>query len=65
MSSPSELTFVSRSAMSIQDYKKRESSQPHAAHGVGGRVGWFRRLTTVSGPKAYDNVGMFGVSIGF
>jgi hypothetical protein len=32
--------------------------------GVGGRVGWFRRVTAVSGPKPYDNVGMFGVSIG-
>ena len=33
--------------------------------GVGGRVGWFRRVTAVTGSKAYDNVGMFGVSIGF
>jgi len=33
--------------------------------GVGGRAGWFRRMTEVSGPKTYDNVGMFGVSIGF
>jgi hypothetical protein len=32
--------------------------------GVGGRAGWFRRLTAVSGQKAYDNIGMFGVSIG-
>jgi hypothetical protein len=33
--------------------------------GVGGRAGWFRRATATSGDKAYDNVGMFGVSIGF
>jgi hypothetical protein len=33
--------------------------------GVGGRAGWFRRVTAVSGSKTYDNVGMFGVSIGF
>jgi hypothetical protein len=33
--------------------------------GVGGRAGWFRRVTAASGQKAYDNVGMFGVSIGF
>lgn len=33
--------------------------------GVGGRAGWFRRVTAVTGEKTYDNVGMFGVSIGF
>ena len=33
--------------------------------GVGGRAGWFRRVTAVTGEKKYDNVGMFGVSIGF
>jgi hypothetical protein len=33
--------------------------------GVGGRVGWLRRVTAVDGPKSFDNVGMFGVSIGF
>jgi hypothetical protein len=32
--------------------------------GVGGRAGWFRRVTAVNGQR-YDNVGMFGVSIGF
>lgn len=32
--------------------------------GVGGRVGWFRRVTAVNDGKPYDNVGMFGVSIG-
>jgi hypothetical protein len=32
--------------------------------GVGGRVGWFRRVTAANGPKPYDNVGMIGVSIG-
>jgi hypothetical protein len=33
--------------------------------GVGGRVGWLRRVTAANGPKSYDNVGLFGVSIGF
>ena len=33
--------------------------------GVGGRAGWFRRMTAVSGQKAYEIFGMFGVSIGF
>ena len=33
--------------------------------GVGGRAGWFRRVTAANGEKRYDNVGMFGVSIGF
>jgi hypothetical protein len=32
--------------------------------GVGGRVGWFRRVTAFSGPNTYDNVGTLGVSIG-
>jgi hypothetical protein len=32
--------------------------------GVGGRAGWFRRVTAVRGDR-YENVGMFGVSIGF
>lgn len=32
--------------------------------GVGGRAGWFRRVTAANGSR-YDNVGMFGVSIGF
>ena len=32
--------------------------------GVGGRVGWFRRVTAVNGPKTYDNVWMVGGSIG-
>lgn len=31
--------------------------------GVGGRVGWFRRVTSANGTK-FDNIGMFGVSIG-
>jgi hypothetical protein len=31
--------------------------------GVGGRMGWFRRVTTANGSK-YENIGMFGVSIG-
>jgi hypothetical protein len=32
--------------------------------GVGGRAGWFRRVTAANGSR-YDNVGMFGASIGF
>ena len=32
--------------------------------GVGGRVGWFRRVSAYSGTKTYDNVGSFGVSLG-
>ena len=32
--------------------------------GVGGRVGWFRRVSAYSGAKSYDNVGSFGVSLG-
>jgi hypothetical protein len=32
--------------------------------GVGGRVGWFRRVSAYSGAKTYDNVGSFGVSLG-
>ena len=32
--------------------------------GVGGRIGWFRRATAVSGSNSYDNVGSIGVSIG-
>lgn len=32
--------------------------------GVGGRVGWFRRVSSFSGTNSYDNVGSFGVSLG-
>lgn len=32
--------------------------------GIGGRVGWFRRVSSYSGTNPYDNVGSFGVSIG-
>jgi hypothetical protein len=32
--------------------------------GVGGRVGWFRRVSAFSGDDTYDNVASFGVSIG-
>jgi hypothetical protein len=32
--------------------------------GVGGRIGWFRRATAVSGSNSYDNIGAIGVSIG-
>ena len=32
--------------------------------GVGGRIGFFRRASPYSGPKTYDNVGSFGLSIG-
>ena len=32
--------------------------------GVGGRIGWFHRVSPFSGEKTYDNVGSFGVSIG-
>jgi hypothetical protein len=31
--------------------------------GVGGRAGWFRRVTANNGSR-YDNIGMFGVSVG-
>ena len=31
--------------------------------GVGGRVGWFRRVSPFSGEKTYDNVGSLGVSV--
>ena len=33
--------------------------------GVGGRVGWFRRITSYSGEKGYENVLPLGASIGF
>lgn len=33
--------------------------------GVGGRIGWYRRVSSYSGTNPYDNVGSFGVSIGF
>ncbi|MFL5620081.1 MAG: hypothetical protein ACJ79A_17015 [Gemmatimonadaceae bacterium] len=33
--------------------------------GVGGRIGWFRRVSSYSGTNSYDNVGAFGVSLGF
>jgi hypothetical protein len=32
--------------------------------GVGGRIGWFRRVSAYSGENTYDNVGSFRVSIG-
>jgi len=32
--------------------------------GVGGRIGWFRRVSSYSGANTYDNVGSFGVSLG-
>lgn len=32
--------------------------------GVGGRAGWFRRVTTYNGANSYDNVVTLGASIG-
>jgi hypothetical protein len=33
--------------------------------GVGGRAGWFRRVSADNGDDSHDNLGTIGVSVGW